>query len=211
MKKLIWKLLNKTNFGPALQIFVRSELKENGWFRSFRTKRSVDANGNPIPWYPYSMIDFLENRVSKDLTVFEYGAGNSTLWFASKALNVSSVESDQSWMEILNKKIAPNTTLYYEDVNSLEYVRKAADLNRKFDIIIVDGRRRVECLKNSLEALSDKGVIILDNSDRPTYETGRILLKEAGFKEIKISGIPPIIPMNSSTSIFYRNANCLDI
>jgi hypothetical protein len=211
MKKLIWKLLNGSNFGPALQLFIKSELKQNGWFRSFRTKRSVDANGNPIPWYPYSMIDFLENRVNKDLTVFEYGAGNSTLWFANKALNVSSVESDQSWMEILSKKIAPNTTLYYEDVSSLEYVRKAADLNRKFDIIIVDGRRRVECIKNSLEALSDKGVVILDNSDRPTYETGRVLLKEAGFKEIKISGIPPIIPMNSSTSIFYRNGNCLDI
>ncbi len=211
MRKLIWKLLNTTNIGPAVQIFVRSDLKENGWFRSFKTKRSVDANGNPIPWYPYSMIDFLDNRVTKDLNVFEYGAGNSTLWFAQKVNKVTSVENDKVWMEILNKHIAKNTTLYYEDVNSIEYVNKAAMLNEKFDIVVVDGRRRVDCIKHSYNTLTDRGVLILDNSDRTAYNEGRIFLKELGFKEIQLTGIPPIIPMKSSTSIFYRAGNCLDI
>ncbi len=211
MRKLIWKLLNTTNIGPAVQLFVKSDLKENGWFRSFRTKRSVDANGNPMPWYPYSMIDFLENRITKDLTVFEYGAGNSTLWFAKKALKVIAVESDKVWMEILGKHIAKNTSLYFEEVSSFEYVHKAAMLKEKFDIIVVDGRRRVECIKNSYNVLTDRGVLILDNSDRILYQEGKVFLKEVGFKEIQLTGIPPIIPMKSSTSIFYRAGNCLDI
>lgn len=211
MKKLIWKLLNTTNIGPAVQIFVRSELKENGWFRSFRTKQSLDSNGKPIPWYPYCMIDFLEDRLTEDLSVFEYGAGNSTLWFAKKASKVTSVEDDKMWMDILSQRIRENTVIYHEDVNSSDYVNKPVLLKEKFDVIVVDGRRRVECIQNSYDSLTDRGVLILDNSDRSSYDVGRNFLRNAGFREIQLSGIPPIIPMKTSTSIFYRKGNCLGI
>lgn len=211
MKKAIWKFLNGSNLGPWLQIGVKSALKENGWFLSFKTKTSVDQSGNPIPWYPYSMIAFLKERMTSELTVFEYGAGNSTLWYASKVKEVYAVESDQQWMQLLSPRLPKNAKVIFEDVESPAYIKKAVDLNIKFSVIVVDGRRRVACIESCIPALTDDGVIILDNSDRDIYQAGRLLLVSLNFKELKITGMPPIIPMDSSTSVFYRNNNCLGI
>ena len=34
------------------------------------------------------------------------------------------------------------------------------------DIILIDGRKRVACIKSAVDYLSGKGVLILDNSER---------------------------------------------
>ncbi|GGZ30824.1 hypothetical protein GCM10007049_24680 [Echinicola pacifica] len=39
-----------------------------------------------------------------------------------------------------------------------------------FDFILVDGRARVACLLNSIDKLKSGGIMILDNSDRPSYQ-----------------------------------------
>ena len=80
-----------------------------------------------------------------------------------------------------------------------------------FDIIVVDGRDRVECAKNSLQALKPNGVIIWDNSDRPEYEAGYEFLLNKGFKRIDFSGFGPINSRAWCTSVFYRPGNCLGI
>ena len=92
-----------------------------------------------------------------------------------------------------------------------EYAKKAALLDRKFDIIIVDGRDRVNCCKYGVEALSANGVIVLDDSERESYSAARVLLKEKGFKELYFSGIAPGSFVSKATSVFYKQNNCLDI
>ncbi|MFH0879142.1 MAG: hypothetical protein V2A34_05480, partial [Lentisphaerota bacterium] len=69
-----------------------------GWDRSFREMSSVDAGGKPIPWITYSALQFLESRIRKDFRVFEYGCGNSTLWWANRVQQVTSCESDEQWV-----------------------------------------------------------------------------------------------------------------
>jgi len=49
MKKIIWKLLNIIGIGPWIQLAVRSELKENGWYKSFIEKKPINRKGEPIP------------------------------------------------------------------------------------------------------------------------------------------------------------------
>jgi hypothetical protein len=80
-----------------------------------------------------------------------------------------------------------------------------------FDIIVIDGRDRVNCAKNSLGALKEDGVIIWDNSERSKYAEGYAFLKDNGFKRIEFTGIGPVNSFAWSTTVFYRNKNCLAI
>jgi hypothetical protein len=78
----------------------KSPLREWGWFQSFQSGQSVDASGRPIPWISYAAIDFLERRIPGDAEVFEYGAGNGTLWWAERVARVDAVEHDKSGSSI---------------------------------------------------------------------------------------------------------------
>ena len=81
---------------------------DEGWLRSFRVGRPVDVAGNPVPWIAYPAIRFLETRVGADLKVFEYGAGNSTLWWAKRVARVISCESDAAWAEEVRASLPGN-------------------------------------------------------------------------------------------------------
>ncbi len=92
-----------------------------------------------------------------------------------------------------------------------DYSKKASSLAEKFDIVIVDGRDRVNCCKYGINALTEKGVIVLDDSERESYHPARVLLKQQGFKELSFSGISPGLFYEKATSVFYKANNCLDI
>lgn len=47
-----------------------------------------------IPWYTYPMLEFLENLDFSQDSVFEYGSGASSIYWARKAKYVQSVEHD---------------------------------------------------------------------------------------------------------------------
>ena len=83
--------------------------------------------------------------------------------------------------------------------------------NEKFHLIIVDGRDRVNCCLQAVNALTDDGVIILDDSEREFYSPAIEFLKSNGFKELSFSGISPGLFYKKSTSIFYKAQNCLEI
>lgn len=187
-------------------------LKEDGWFRSFRAEESVDAGGNPIPWITYSAIEFLKNRIHSEMSVFEYGCGGSTLWWASKVKEVVSVEPNKDWYKKISGKLPYNVNLYYIELASNgDYSKKITEFKNKFDIIFIDGEDRVNCIINSLYALKAEGVIVCDNSDRIEYRKGYNFLFEHGFSKIEFVGMCPIVTYKSETGIFYRPNNCLGI
>jgi len=45
----------------------------------------------------YPAIRFLERRLSNSLEVFEFGSGNSTLWWAERVSRIDSCEHDAQW------------------------------------------------------------------------------------------------------------------
>jgi hypothetical protein len=183
-----------------------------GWFTAFDTKQAVDADGQPLPWVTYSFIDFIKTRLNKDLSIFEYGSGNSTLFYAKHVKNVVSVEHDEAWFNKIVKEKAENAEMIFTALEKDgEYSQKAKLLGEKFDIIIVDGRDRVNCCKHSVDALSTNGVIVLDDSERDFYNEARVFLIAKGFKELSFSGISPGMFYNKATSIFYKTDNCLGI
>ncbi|WP_316807675.1 FkbM family methyltransferase [Pedobacter agri] len=211
--KALTTLLAKPNRLKALLSYGhKGYLNSIGWFTAFDHQQAVDGNGKALPWVTYSFIDFIKERINKTQHIFEYGSGNSTIFYAEKAGSVTSVEHDKNWFDKVKGSSPSNAEMIYCELQrDGEYSKKAALIGKKFDIIIVDGRDRVRCCKYSLEALSKNGVIVLDDSEREVYNPARIFLKEQGFKELSFSGISPGLFYEKATSVFYKADNCLGI
>src|SRR5690554_1196635 len=208
----ISSLLNIQKLRSILSFGIKGYLAEIGWFVAHKHKASVDGENEPIPWLTYSFIDFLGSRLNKKQSIFEFGSGNSTRYFAKRVNNISSLEHDKSWYENGLKNKPQNADLIFCELDSNgNYCRGAINTKQKFDIIIIDGRDRVNCCLQSIQALKEEGVIILDDSERDRYNGGRIALIENGFKELSFSGISPGFFYRKETSVFYRSNNCLGI
>ena len=184
-------------------------LYTQGWFNSFKSNSPVDKNNKPIPWMTYSFIDFIKDRLNNELTVFEFGTGNSTLFFAERVKKVVAVEHNKEWYENIKKKVPGNVLLYLKNLNQ-EY-ENSISMKTKFDIIIVDGERRIESITTSIREIKDNGILILDDSEREEYKKGIECLKNVGFRLIDFWGIAPGTFFNKCTTIFYRDKNCIGI
>lgn len=173
----------------------------------------VDEEKRYNPWWGKTVIDFVVPRLKNNFKVFEWGAGNSTLFWSQYVGEVVSVEYDSAWYEKIRQVLPDNARLEYCALEyNGTYCKKILEEQDKFDIILIDGRDRVHCAYNSLEKLKEDGIIIWDNSEREYYEAGYEFLKEHGFKRIELSSIIYGAPgVEDFTSIFYRRNNILDI
>ncbi|PTQ95873.1 hypothetical protein C8P68_105384 [Mucilaginibacter yixingensis] len=209
---LLQLLAKPKGLASLLSFRKKGYLKDIGWFNAFDEQKPIDAFGQPIPWVTYSFIDFIKDRIKKEHQVFEFGSGNSTYFYAKYAGNVVSVEHDAAWYKkIQGSKPANSEMIYCELQKDGDYCRMPIALNKKFDIIIVDGRDRVNCCIQAVEALTPGGVVVLDDSEREFYAEGVEFLKKAGFKQLSFSGISPGLFYLKATSVFYKADNCLDI
>ena len=198
----------------ALRLLARPEshLHSIGWLRSVRTALPVDRQGGAIPWYTYPAIEFLAARVNRTLAVFEYGSGNSTLWWRQRAGRVVSCEHDRDWHARMKSQLPNNAEYLYVALEpSGEYARVIHGYSHEFDIVVIDGRDRVACARNCLTALRPGGVVVWDNSDRSEYAEGFELLMQHGFRRLDFSGLGPINAYAWCTSVFYRSDNCFGI
>ncbi len=205
-------LLNPAKLRVVLSLGFKGYLAEKGWFDAFKTLSAIDHEGNPIPWVTYSFIDFIKDRITKKHDVFEFGSGNSTIFYAERAAAVYSVEHDKAWFEKSSKINLPNINMIHCDlVPGGDYSKSAAATGRKFNIIIVDGRDRVNCCKEAILSLTEDGVVVLDDSERDFYSDAHAFFKANGFKHLPFTGMAPGVIISKCTSVFYRANNCLDI
>jgi hypothetical protein len=212
IKNIIWKILNKINIGGPIQLMLNGALVEDGWYKSFNTKQSVDKFGKPIPWCTYPFIKFIEPRLKKDFHVFEFGGGNSTIWYAERVKNIKAVEHDKSWVEYIKKKMPSNAEIIYKQMTADgDYSKEVMKDGNKYNIIIIDGRDRNNCAKNSINGLTNDGIIVFDNSNLSIYKEAINLFFKEGFKRIDFIGMSPVTNHNNYTSIFYKDKNCLGI
>lgn len=191
---------------------VGGALRETGWLKSFESQFPIDLQGESIPWFTYPAIDFLVHRLSAEMRVFEYGCGASTQWWSGRVREVISCEHDAEWCQRMGALVTGNVRLHHIPlVYDADYCRAAVAKGGGFNIIVIDGRDRVNCARHAVSALTDDGVIIWDNSDRKEYAPGFECLYAQGFRQIPFTGMAPAIPWLSETSLFYRPDNCLGI
>ncbi|TAE16651.1 MAG: FkbM family methyltransferase [Bacteroidetes bacterium] len=212
MKKIVWYLLRQVRLAGIVQIWLKSSLTEDGWFKSFQARQPIDAEGKILPWFSYPFIKFLSPRLKTSFTVFEYGAGNSTLWFAERVKQVKSVEHEANWVQKLATKLPAHAKVVHQNIEIPEnYANEIAKEGLLYDIVVIDGRERNRCAEACLPYLSPQGVIILDNAERESYLPARQMLAEKGFKCIDFWGMPVGVPYNASTALYYREGNILGV
>ena len=212
IKKVIDVMSSPKLLKQLLSMNRSGYFNEIGWINSFKNQMPMDKSSNPLPWVTYGFIDFISDRLNKNMDIFEYGSGNSTLWYAKKVNTVVSVEHDKKWFEAIKKNMPNNANINYEElVYNGNYSKFSSNLNKKFDVIIVDGRDRVNCVKNAIKNLKESGVIVLDDSERESYKEGIDFILSHGFKKNDFWGISPGLFYKKNTTIFYKTVNCLEI
>lgn len=176
-------------------------LAGQGYSRSVVTGRPVDGSGAPIPWFTFPAIEYLKQFDFSQKRVFEYGSGNSSLFWAARCAGVISVESSESWHRHISSMAPDNLeVLLHPDRDG--YVNSIAARNESFDVIVVDGKWRNACIRASEPLLRAGGMIIVDNSDRHYRACDE--LRDLGYFQIDFSGFSPINRYASTTSLFLK-------
>ena len=85
-------------------------LTSSGWIESAYSKLAL-RNGKPIPWFTYSAISFLERELTADVSIFEYGGGQSTLYWADRVKKVVSVDHDRAFVAHVSGTLPANAEI----------------------------------------------------------------------------------------------------
>lgn len=170
-----------------------------GQWRSIKERIPIDKEGNPIPWYTYPAIDYLKELDLSDKSIFEWGSGSSSLFYARRGKEILSIEHNKKWFNIVNRdKVDNQKIILLEEKN--DYVEAILSQDKKFDIIVIDGKHRYECSRNAVKCLSEVGLVILDNSD--WYPKTAEYLREHGLIQTNFSGFGPVNDYTWTTSLF---------
>lgn len=216
LKKLYNKTLKKMRLAWLLVSHKDSYLVQTGYIHSIMKKSLKTSKNEYIPWMNYPVIEFLKERLTSDLLVFEYGSGASTIFFAKRVKKIISVEYDKEWYEkvkiILSEENTNNAKLLFQKLTpNYPLAIKNLGKNQAFDIVIIDGRERVKCAQTALKFLSQKGVLIFDDSYRKEYKLGIDYYLNLGFKKLTFKGLKPTSFGTGETVILYKSENCLNI
>ena len=146
------------------------------------------------------------------MSLFKWGSGRSTLFVSRRVKNVISIEYDPEFYSFVKKKLQEKAIQNVELINVQSQNRGEITSHHKnfrhqyfddyvhsilaypdysFDVIIIDGRARNECLENALNKLKNQGVIVFDNIDRAEYGQYSNLLYEENWELIILKGIVP--------------------
>ena len=178
-----------------------------------------------LPWWNYRTIAEVESFLARrpEARVFEYGSGASTVWLARRAGVVKSVEHDIEFAQVVRKLVngfgsveiltVPATPLQAgragipserrssRGLDFSDYVASIERINGAFDLIIVDGRARVESFRRAIPFLADDGMVVFDDVERARY---RPALLTPQFEVRILRGLTPCLPYPTSTALLTR-------
>lgn len=180
-----------------------------------------------LAWWSYPAIKEVEAFLAERpaARVFEFGAGASTVWLARRAGSVVSVEHDTGFAETVHTLLrqqdfgdrvelhtspptpaGPSTTVRSGRAGHLEddfgdYVSTIDRVGGEFDVIVVDGRARVDAFDRALDHLAPGGLIVFDNVNRKRY---RSVLDRPDLRYRLLKGATPALPYPTTTGLIDR-------
>lgn len=195
------------------------------WLRSLLAIYDVeDLIRLGLPWWTFASMRLVERFLTlhPSAKVFEYGAGASTLWLAQRAAQVQFVEHDPDWMQVFQPYVAdfpqiegrlivpqPNAVPQclsgrkgYTGLDFQEYVSAITATADRYDLIIIDGRARIDCLHQALTRLNTPGLMVFDNAGRRRY---RSALQKIALPTVPTWGLTPCLPYPESTLLIFSD------
>lgn len=134
------------------------------------------------PWISYDGQAILSKHLNAKSRVLEFGSGTSTAWYADRCGFLLSHEDSSEWFDLIGKRLGSRHNVYRKLCLSLEDYVCVSEEHRSspFDLIMVDGRFRDECVAVAFQLLSKSGILYLDNSDKSAGpESGNIPLAKS--------------------------------
>ncbi len=127
------------------------------------------------PWITRTAYDVLASYLRKTDVGLEFGSGRSTVWFAKRVAQLTSVESDPGWHQRVTSRLASEHITNVEshlhpgpeeagtgpDSGYAGVARTFAP--NSLDFVLVDGLYRDACALLSLDKLRPGGLLIIDN------------------------------------------------
>jgi hypothetical protein len=152
----------------------------------------------PMVRYLNLLHEILERHAPEKLdAVLEYGTGNSTSYLYELcrdrgATLLLSLDNYGPYQEAFRKRLPQGNFLRLETVDlqshgdgreqdRWNFATYPMSLNRAFDLIFIDARRRNECLLVASEILSGDGIAIVHDASRIRYAPGFRLLEEVAW------------------------------
>lgn len=140
---------------------------------------------------------------NKSINILEWGSGRSTVYFPKflKKNKIdftwSAIENFILWHETVNMMIKDSqlgdTTKCYlksptreerkkiqEMLDMTDFLNFPATLNKKFNLILIDARKRRECLEKAVELLAPDGAVVLHDAERDEHQSAFSLFKDCG-------------------------------
>ena len=204
----------RRRIAPILQQLRNFNLlaRKYGQFASIWNRSCVNSASEPIPWYTYPAIEFLDNLSTEHLSLFEYGSGNSSIWWARRVSHIVSIEHDRSWYERVKQETRAQNFEYMWSEDDDRYEQQIGRYSKRFDIIVIDGIHRIGCARYALEHIKTFGgmMLILDNSDWYPALTD-FITRTLGWARVDMSGFGAINDYTWTTSIWINQNNTNDI
>jgi hypothetical protein len=211
IKRALIYMLSPSLVRRLISTATTGYLWETGWIQSVRAKAVVDATGKPIPWATFPYLAFVTPRLKTEWRVFEYGAGASTLFYSGYVDHVTAVEHDVDFANALGQLTPKNVSLICPGAPAEEYINAIDRSGSRFDLIVVDGIYRNECIEKAISKVTEFGVVVLDDAERNDYAHGVHLLHDAGFKELPFWGLAAGVIGQKCTCVYYRKNNVLGL
>jgi hypothetical protein len=189
----------------------RHHLGSSGYWRSNIEGRSIDADGRPLPWMNYAMIEFWRERLRIDQHVFEFGSGGSSIFYSNQCASVTCVEHDPAFASYVRGLLPSNGLLIEAPDTEEAYVGALAGTGRRYDVIVIDGLHRMACARAALAALEPRGVVVVDDTEADIFEPSIGFFKSAGFRALHFVGLKPQSHAAARTSVFYRDGNAFNL
>jgi Methyltransferase domain len=158
-----------------------------------------------VPWWNERATRYLGRLMRPGDLVFEWGSGASTVWLTEQRATLTSIEHDPEWVaEVMrrcptaNVRLIPGTAsgqirsepqvmdlgVHFFD----DYVSAIDSFDDgSFDVVIVDGVCRMECVRRGAPKVKPGGVLVVDDTDLRFFDAHKLLpgwraVTRAGFK-----------------------------
>lgn len=167
---------------------------------SRKSKESIDKDGNPLPWFTYPCIEFLKQFDFEGKFVFEFGCGNSSLFWINNKAKVYGVEDNLQWLTKLKNQNQKDLNI--EHAEGQGYINAIQKYAINWDMLVIDGKYREQCLVAALPYIGESCLILLDNAERHPILCSQ--LRKDGYIEIDFHGFGPINEYTWTTSLFFK-------
>lgn len=189
------------------------------WQDTLKPRRGPLADESA--WFTYDALRFMEQILRPDMSVFEWGCGGSTMFFARRVAEGHSVEHDPTWAADVRSALAAAGIAWSLEVvepergasrerdparpedyasddeafrdGSFRAYASAIDRfpDERFDVVVIDGRARPSCGLHAVDKVKRGGWLVLDNADRPYYRSIHERMARRGWPKHSFFGPGP--------------------